>query len=109
MANKNISPPGRLGTSADVLYTNSSGSPCAIINAVFCNTSSSPATITIYHVPSGSSATGSTTVISAKRVEEGDTYMATELVGMVVESGGGIYGLSSVDGVITADISGFEG
>ncbi len=109
MTNKNLSPPTRLTASAAALYTNSSGKPAKVTNAVFCNTSSTKATITIYHVPDGDTADGDTTIISAQKIEGGETYIAVDLIGMVIEDDGAIHGESDTASVITADISGTEG
>ena len=58
-----------------------------------CNTTAGAVACTIYVTPLAGTTNATTTIISAKSIAAGETYICPEAVGMIVEAGGLIRGL----------------
>jgi len=88
-------------TNTDV-YTSTNNS--AITSMVFCNTSVSAATITVYLIPNGSSAGNSTTIIKDLSIAAKDTYIfdTSKFILSVLDK---ITAVSGTNNVITATVS----
>ncbi len=93
-------------TNADAgYYTAPTNTTTQIGRAVFCNTTGSAATITAGITTGGAIAAG-TTLISARTVAPGETYVSPELAGMVLPAGSAIRALSGTGAAITFTVSG---
>lgn len=96
--------PIQLTGSDAALYTSPALTTAKVGRAVFCNTDTSPHTITI-NITSGASSAANE-VISARSISPGETYVSPELAGAVIPPGQSIRGLCSTASMITVTISG---
>ncbi len=101
-----------LTDTAATLYTSTGkstpiGAICRskIQNIVFCNTDSSARTITVYLITSGGTAGASNTILSAKSLAAGETYIFDCGDGIAMANGDFIQGKASVTNVVTHRIS----
>lgn len=96
-------------TNADALYYTVPASTTGVIKrATFTNTTGAAVTVTANIVaPAGSSA-ASNTVISARAVASGETYVAPELAGKTMPAGTMIRMQAGAGASITAAIDGVE-
>ncbi len=93
-------------TNADAgYYTAPTNTTAKIGRAEFCNTTGSAATITAGITTGGAIAAG-TTLISARTVAPGETYVSPELAGMVIPAGSAIRAQSGTSSAITFTVSG---
>jgi hypothetical protein len=81
--------------------TNTSGQ---IGRAVFCNTAASAITITAGITSGG--ALGVLTMINARTLAPGETYVSPELAGVVIPTGYQLHAFASVAGSVTLTVSG---
>lgn len=72
------------------------------------NTTASPATITVNIVPAGGSVSASNTIVSAKSVAPGETYLCPEMVGQIIDTNAMIYTLAGTASAMTIAASGRE-
>lgn len=72
------------------------------------NTTASAATLTVYIVPSGGSATASNRIVSTRSLAAGETYTFPEMVGHVLNPGDFIATESGTNNAITIRASGRE-
>lgn len=72
------------------------------------NVSGSAATVTVNLVPTGGSAGGTNTIVSAKSLQAGESYGFPELVGHVLNQGGFVSVLAGTAAAINLRISGRE-
>lgn len=63
--------------------------------ASLINTTASPIAATVYLVPSGGTAGGANTIISARTVAAGESYPCPELVNQGVSAGGAVQALGN--------------
>ena len=73
--------------------------------AVFCNTTAGVVTLTVGITTGGALAAG-TTLISARGLAPGETYVSPELAGQVLPPGSAIRAYSNTATAITAAVSG---
>lgn len=93
--------------SIGTLYTAPAATLTVIRQAALCNTTAGALTVDVYLVPSGSSATASTQVLSDYSVAANTTVEPPGLVGQVIEAGGSLRAQASGAG-LTCIASGSE-
>ena len=106
---KKLVPTTQLTTSATGYGTAvPSGVNQLIKRAVFSNTGAVPHTITVNIVPtSGSPVTGNQ-VINARTLQAGETYVSSEMAGMVLLPGDQVYALASAGTDVNMTINGLQ-
>lgn len=72
------------------------------------NTTGSAATITVNIVPAGGSVSASNTIVFAKSVAPGETYLCPEMVGQIIDSNATIYTIAGTASALTIAASGRE-
>jgi len=82
----------QLGTSATAILT--AASETAILSLVFCNTTASDRTITVYAYASGGSAGDLSTIIKDLTIPSKDTFIWTGDEKLILDTSGVISGLS---------------
>lgn len=97
--------PQQLATSDAAYYTTPTQTTAKIGRAVFCNTSGSATTITAGIVASGALG-ASTTLISARPIAAGESYVSPELAGAVLPAGTSIHALCGAATAVTFTASG---
>lgn len=97
--------PVQLGAADAPIYTAPTQTTAKIGRAVFVNTTASAVTITAGITP-GSALGASTTMISARTVAPGETYVSPELAGAVLPAGSQIHAFASAATSITFTASG---
>lgn len=98
----------QLTASAATYYTAPASTKAVIKAASITNTTASPATATVYLVPSGDTAGATNEVIAAKSIAPGETYNCPELVNQVIEAAGTLQALSGTPSALTLVVSGSE-
>lgn len=96
--------PTQLSNSDAALYTTPSLGTAKIGRAVFCNTDSAAHSITM-NITAGAS-TAANTLISARALAPGETYVSPELAGAVLPAGTSLRGLASAAAFVTISVSG---
>ncbi len=86
-------------------YTAPTNTTAKIGRVVFCNTTGSAATITAGITTGGAIAAG-TTLISARTVAPGESYVSPELAGAVIPAASALRALSGTASAITFTVSG---
>lgn len=95
---------GQPTTSSATLYTVPASTDAMLKSIVLANTSGSPATITLYRVPTGGSAGVTNCIVPTFTVAANDTVTLDS--GVCMTAGDFIAGLQGTTGAITATISG---
>lgn len=90
------------------IYTAPAGVKGVIKRAAFCNTTSGAITLLAHLVPPSGSVTDGNMVVNHVSIGAGETYLASELEGQVVEASGSLQAEASSAGSLTAVISGVE-
>lgn len=98
----------QLATSIAPLYTAPTGQKAVVKRAILTNTTSGAATVLIHLVPNGGSVADGNMALNQLSIAGGETYIASELEGQVIEGGGTIQAQASVSGSITAILAGVE-
>lgn len=98
--------PIQLTGSDAAYYTVPALTTIKIGRAVFCNTDSSPHTITMNIVASGGTSSAANEVIAALSLAAGQTYVSPELAGAVLPAGAMLRGLASAGAFVTMTVSG---
>lgn len=97
--------PQLLGSADAALYTSPTQTTAKIGRGVFTNTSASALTITA-GITTGGALGASTTMISARTLAPGESYVAPELAGAVLPAGSQIHAYASVAGAVSFTVSG---
>lgn len=97
--------PVQLGNSDASTYTAPTSTTAKVGRAVFCNTTASAVTITA-GITAGGALGATTTMISARNVAPGETYVSPELAGAVLPAGSQIHAYASAVASITFTVSG---
>lgn len=97
--------PVLLGTIDASLYSAPTNTTAQIGRAVFTNTSASAATITA-GITTGGALGASTTMISARTLAPGESYVSPELAGAVLPQGSQIHAYASVAASVSFTASG---
>lgn len=93
----------QLGTSETTILTASAET--AVLSIIFCNTSSSDRTITVYAYASGGSAGDLTTIIKTYTVPAYDTFIWTGDEKLILDTSGKISGLADTASSVSATIN----
>ena len=97
--------PVQLANADAAVYTSPTLTTAKIGRAVFCNTTASAVTITAGITP-GSALGASTTLISARTLAPGESYVSPELAGAVLPPGGMLRAYASAVTSVTFTASG---
>jgi hypothetical protein len=97
--------PVALGAVDATVYTAPTQTTAKVGRAVFTNTSASALTITAGITTGGALAAG-TTLISARSLAPGESYVSPELAGAVIPAGSAIRAFASVAAVVAFTASG---
>jgi hypothetical protein len=97
--------PQQLGNADAAVYTVPTSTAAKIGRAVFTNTSASAVTITAGITPGGALG-ASTTLISARPLAPGESYVSPELAGAVLPPGSAIHAFASAAASVTFTASG---
>lgn len=98
-----------LAASIATIYTVPSTLNRVKIDAIaFTNHSASNVDLTVHIVPSGSSAATTNKIVSAKTIKAGASYLAPELIGQAVLTGGTIQAFASSASSVNCTITGTE-
>ena len=97
--------PQQLANADAALYTVPANTNIKIGRAVFCNTSGSATTITA-GITTGGANSASTTLISARPIAPGETYVSPELAGAVIPAGSAIHAFAGAATAVTFTASG---
>lgn len=100
--------PTQLAVAAAALFTAPTSGKVVINRAVFTNVDTTPRSITVYVVRSGSAANAASTVISAYNIQPGEAYVAPELSSLVLINGDAVWAVASAATAITTVGSGFS-
>jgi hypothetical protein len=98
-------PPIQLANADAVLYPVATQTTAKIGRAVFCNTTASATTISAGITTGGALAAG-TTLISARPIAPGETYVSPELAGAVIPAGSTLRGFAGTAAAVTFTASG---
>jgi hypothetical protein len=97
--------PQQLANADASVYTAPTQTTVKIGRAVFCNTSGSATTITAGITTGGALAAG-TTLISARSIAPGESYVSPELAGAVFPAGSAIRAYAAASSAVTFTASG---
>jgi len=97
--------PLQLANADAVLYTAPTQSTAKIGRAVFCNTTASATTISA-GITTGGALAAATTLISARPIAPGETYVSPELAGAVLPAGSALRGFAGAATAVTFTASG---
>ena len=98
-------PPLQLAATDASVYSPVTPTAAQIGRAVFTNTTASAVTITA-GITTGGALGASTTMISARSLAPGESYVSPELAGAVLPSGAQLHALASVANSVTFTASG---
>jgi hypothetical protein len=98
--------PVLLGTVDASLYSPTTPSAAQIGRAVFTNTTASATTITAGITPPGSALGASTTMISARPIAPGESYVSPELAGAVIPAGSQLHVYAGAASAVSFTASG---
>jgi hypothetical protein len=97
--------PTQLGNSDASVYTAPTQTTAKIGRVVFCNTSVSATTITA-GITTGGALGASTTLISARSIAPGESYVSPELAGQVIPAGSQLHAYAGAATSVTLAVSG---
>ena len=98
-------PPVQLGNADASVYSVPTQSAAKVGRAVFCNTSASATTITA-GITTGGALGSATTLISARPIAPGESYVSPELAGAVLPAGSQIHAFAGASASVTFTASG---
>lgn len=102
---KRLVPGSVLAAAAAAQYTAGALTRAVVKSAQLTNTTAGAVACNVHVVPAGGAAGAATTVISAKSLAPGETYLCPELAGQVIEPGGS---LQASGAGVTLSASGVE-
>jgi hypothetical protein len=97
--------PTQLGNADASVYVSPTLTTAKIARAVFCNTTVSATTITA-GITTGGALTAATTLISARPIAPGETYVSPELAGAVLPAGSAVRAFAGAATAVTLTASG---
>lgn len=97
-----------LTAAAATYYTAGSGTKAIVKKATFCNDHTSVVTVTINLVPSAGAAAYGNQIAKTKALAAGETWSCPDVENHVLEAGGFISMVASVDAKVGVRISGYE-
>ncbi len=86
-------------------YTAPTQVTAKIGRAIFCNTTASATTITA-GLTTGGALTSGTTLISARAIAPGETYVSPELAGLTIPAGSSLRAFAAAATSVTFEVSG---
>lgn len=98
----------QVAASIATVYTAGTGTKAVIKRAAFTNTSAGAVTLLAHLVPASASVADGNMVINDVSIGAGETYLAAEIEGQVIDAGGTLDLEASTAGSLTAVISGVE-
>lgn len=102
----------QLTNAAATYYTTPANTKCEIRKITFVNTSASAVTVTVYLIPSGGTATDTTTIKKSKALApagfNGDSWSCSESVGHCLNAGGFIQAICSANTSVSVRGTGLE-
>lgn len=101
-------PGSQLTTSAATYYTAPANTKARIDNLTLTNTTASAVTATVHLVASGGSASASNTIVSARSLAPGESYVVPGAINQWILAGGTIQALASSATAVTIVASGVE-
>lgn len=104
---KQLIAPTQIAATATTYYT-ATRVTARVDTFTLTNTDTAAQTVTVYLIASGGSASATNTIISAKSIQPGECYVATEMIGKTVPSGSFIQALCSTASKVTIEASGIE-
>lgn len=96
----------QVASSIAAIYTAPAATKAVIKRAIFTNTTGGSITLLVHLLAPAGSVTDGNMAINDLTITAGDTYIAGELEGQVVEATGSIHAEASASGSLTAIISG---
>lgn len=97
--------PQQLANVDTAVYTVPAVTSAKIGRAVFCNTSGSATTITA-GITTGGANTAATTLISARSIAPGESYVSPELAGALIPAGSALHAFAGAATAVTFTASG---
>lgn len=97
--------PAQLGNADAAVYTVPANTTIKIGRAVFCNTTAGALTITA-GITTGGALAAATTLISARSLAPGESYVSPELAGAVIPAGSQLHAFASAATSVTFTASG---
>jgi|SRR5690242_12834853 len=95
-------------SSIAAMYTAPSGTKAVIKRATFTNTTGGAVTLLVHLVSPGGSVADGNMAINDLSIAAGESYVAGELEGQVIEPTGSLHAEASASGSLTAIISGVQ-
>ena len=95
----------QLGLTETSILTSSATEVNAVLSILFCNTTASTITITVYAYPSGGSAGDGTTIIKDLEISAKDTFIWTGDEKIILGNSDVISGLADVATSVTATVN----
>lgn len=97
--------PQQLGNADASVYTAPANTSAKIGRVVFCNTTGSATTITA-GITTGGANTAATTLISARSIAPGESYVSPELAGQLIPAGSALRAFAGAATAVTIMASG---
>ena len=97
--------PAQLASGDAAVYTAPTSTAAKIGRAVFCNTTAGALTITA-GITAGGALGAATTMISARTIAPGESYVSPELAGAVIPAGSQLHAYASAATSVTFTVSG---
>ena len=85
----------QVAATATTYYTAPANTRSLIKKLTFTNTTAGALTVTVYLVPSAGTASATNTLVSARSIGAGETYVCFEAQGQVLQAGGLLQALAS--------------
>lgn len=105
---KRIIAGAQIAAVATTYYTAPANTKCVVKRLTFCNTASDPRAVTLYLVPSASSAEDANTITKTKVLYPAETWSCPDAEGHIIEAGGTIQALCDDAAAVTLIGSGVE-
>lgn len=105
LTNVQLVAPQQLANADAAVATVPANTTFKIGRAVFCNTSGSATTITA-GITTGGANSAATTLISARPIAPGETYVSPELAGAVIPAGSALHAFAAAATAVTFTASG---
>jgi len=97
--------PQQVAATATTYYT-STRATTRIDSFTLTNTDTAAQTVTVYVIASGGSASAANMIISAKSIQPGECYIATEMIGKTLPASSFVQALCSTASKVTIEASG---
>lgn len=91
-----------------IIKATTAGVTFAVLSMIFCNTTATAQTISVYVYPTGGSAVDGTCIIKTMTIPAYDSYIWSANEKFILAPLDGIYGLASAASSITVTVNGME-